>query len=170
MVSFWRDRYLFGFVGSGIGAVASRIRLPVDTPHCGVCWYVLSFGMSSMSFVFGVTLLEHRPCRVCGTDTTGLGVCQPGPIRRINRPRVMDRDRDRHHRSSISGSAIPEGTPLAGYLACFFVPGLTGLGISLTRHYPREHIWPLYGSANLIMACVIWFVIDTVSVPQESIW
>jgi drug/metabolite transporter (DMT)-like permease len=72
--------------------------------------------------------------------------------------------------ASISGSSIPANTPIEGYLACLLVPGLTGLGLSLTRHYPRDNIWPLYGSANLLAAGVIWFVVESVMVPTESIW
>ena len=172
VVSFWR--------GIGICLVlwaAALVRSPAEfvyqlTRHTAVSvGIVLSFGMSSMSFVFGVTLLgaptmlvfvaltplaSAFASRILFGESTDLALWIAIVIGIIG--------------ASISGSAIPDGTPLAGYLACLFVPGLTGLGISLTRHYPREHIWPLYGSANLIMACVIWFVIDTVSVPQESVW
>ena len=172
VVSFWR--------GIGICLVlwaAALARSPAEfvyqlTHHTAVSvGIVLSFGMSSMSFVFGVTLLgaptmlvfvaltplaSAFASRILFGESTDLALWIAIVIGIIG--------------ASISGSAIPDGTPLAGYLACLFVPGLTGLGISLTRHYPREHIWPLYGSANLMMACVIWFVIDTVSVPQESIW
>ena len=172
VVSFWR----------GIGIclvlwVAALVRSPAEfgyqlTHHTAVSvGIVLSFGMSSMSFVFGVTLLgaptmlvfvaltplaSAFASRILFGESTDLALWIAIVIGIIG--------------ASISGSAIPDGTPLAGYLACFFVPGLTGLGISLTRHYPRDHIWPLYGSANLMMACFIWFVIDTVSVPQDSIW
>ena len=172
VVSFWR----------GIGIclvlwVAALARSPAEfvyqlTHHTAVSvGIVLSFGMSSMSFVFGVTLLgaptmlvfvaltplaSAFASRILFGESTDLALWIAIVIGIIG--------------ASISGSAIPDGTPLAGYLACLFVPGLTGLGISLTRHYPREHIWPLYGSANLMMACVIWCVIDTVSVPQESVW
>ena len=172
VVSFWR--------GIGICLVlwaAALARSPAEfvyqlTHHTAVSvGIVLSFGMSSMSFVFGVTLLgaptmlvfvaltplaSAFASRILFGESTDLALWIAIVIGIIG--------------ASISGSAIPDGTPLAGYLACLFVPGLTGLGISLTRHYPREHIWPLYGSANLMMACVIWFVIDTVSVPQESVW
>ena len=172
VVSFWR--------GMGICLVlwaAAMVRSPTEfvyqlTHHTAVSvGIVLSFGMSSMSFVFGVTLLgaptmlvfvaltplaSAFASRILFGESTDLALWIAIVIGIIG--------------ASISGSAIPDGTPLAGYLACLFVPGLTGLGISLTRHYPREHIWPLYGSANLMMACVIWFVIDTVSVPQESVW
>ena len=172
VVSFWR--------GMGICLVlwaAALARSPAEfvyqlTHHTAVSvGIVLSFGMSSMSFVFGVTLLgaptmlvfvaltplaSAFASRILFGESTDLALWIAIVIGIIG--------------ASISGSAIPDGTPLAGYLACLFVPGLTGLGISLTRHYPREHIWPLYGSANLMMACVIWFVIDTVSVPQESVW
>ena len=172
VVSFWR--------GIGICLVlwaAALARSPAEfvyqlTHHTAVSvGIVLSFGMSSMSFVFGVTLLgaptmlvfvaltplaSAFASRILFGESTDLALWIAIVIGIIG--------------ASISGSAIPDGTPLAGYLACLFVPGLTGLGISLTRHYPREHIWPLYGSANLMMACVIWFVIDTVSVPQGSIW
>ena len=172
VVSFWR--------GIGICLVlwaAALARSPAEfvyqlTHHTAVSvGIVLSFGMSSMSFVFGVTLLgaptmlvfvaltplaSAFASRILFGESTDLALWIAFVIGIIG--------------ASISGSAIPDGTPLAGYLACLFVPGLTGLGISLTRHYPREHIWPLYGSANLMMACVIWFVIDTVSVPQESVW
>jgi drug/metabolite transporter (DMT)-like permease len=172
VVSFWR--------GIGICLVlwaAALTRSPAEfvyqlTHHTAVSiGIVLSFGMSSMSFVFGVTLLgaptmlvfvaltplaSAFASRILFGESTDLALWIAIVIGIIG--------------ASISGSAIPDGTPLAGYLACLFVPGLTGLGLSLTRHYPREHIWPLYGSANLMMACVIWFVIDTVSVPQESVW
>ena len=172
VVSFWR--------GLGICLVlwvAALVRSPAEfvyqlTHHTAVSvGIVLSFGMSSMSFVFGVTLLgaptmlvfvaltplaSAFASRILFGESTDLALWIAIVIGIIG--------------ASISGSAIPDGTPLTGYLACLFVPGLTGLGISLTRHYPRDHIWPLYGSANLVMACVIWFVIDTVSVPQESIW
>tara|TARA_B100001093_G_scaffold513856_1_gene586636 strand:+ start:1662 stop:2549 length:888 start_codon:yes stop_codon:yes gene_type:complete len=172
VVSFWR--------GIGICTVlwaAALARSPSEfayqlTHHTAISiGIVISFGMSSMSFVFGVTLLgaptmlvfvaltplaSAFASRILFGESTDLALWIAIVIGIIG--------------ASISGSAIPEDTPLAGYLACLFVPGLTGLGISLTRHYPRDHIWPLYGSANLMMACVVWFVIDSVSVPQESIW
>ena len=172
VVSFWR--------GLGICLVlwvAALVRSPAEfvyqlTHHTAVSvGIVLSFGMSSMSFVFGVTLL--------GAPTMLVFVALT-PLASAFASRILFRESTDLALwiaivigiigASISGSAIPDGTPLTGYLACLFVPGLTGLGISLTRHYPRDHIWPLYGSANLVMACVIWFVIDTVSIPQESIW
>ena len=54
VVSFWRDRHLFGLW------VAALVRSPAEfgyqlTHHTAVSvGIVLSFGMSSMSFVFGV--------------------------------------------------------------------------------------------------------------------
>ena len=172
VISFWR--------GVGICSavwVAALVRSPEEflyqlTHHDRISLaIILSFGVSSMSFVFGVTLLgaptmlvfvaltplaSAFASRILFGETTDLALWAAILLGIVG--------------ALISGSSIPAGTPIEGYLACLLVPGLTGLGLSLTRHYPRDHIWPLYGSANLLAAVVIWFVIDSVMVPTESIW
>ena len=172
VVSFWRG------VGICLAVwVAALIRSPEEffyqlTHHSRISVVIiLSFGVSSMSFVFGVTLLgaptmlvfvaltplaSAFASRVLFGEATDLALWVAIVLGIVG--------------ASISGSSIPVDTPIAGYLACLLVPGLTGLGLSLTRHYPRDHIWPLYGSANLLAASVIWFVVDSVVVPTESVW
>ena len=121
VVSFWR----------GIGIclvlwVAALARSPAEfvyqlTHHTSVSvGIVLSFGMSSMSFVFGVTLLgaptmlvfvaltplaSAFASRILFGESTDLALWIAIVIGIIG--------------ALISGSAIPDGTPLAGYLACF---------------------------------------------------
>jgi len=172
VISFWRG------VGICLAVwVAALIRSPEEffyqlTHHSRISVaIILSFGVSSMSFVFGVTLLgaptmlvfvaltplaSACASRVLFGETTDLALWIAIFLGIVG--------------ASISGSSIPASTPIEGYLACLLVPGLTGLGLSLTRHYPRDNIWPLYGSANLLAAGVIWFVVESVMVPTESIW
>lgn len=172
VISFWRG------VGICVAVwVAALVRSPEEffyqlTHHNRISLaIILSFGVSSMSFVFGVTLLgaptmlvfvaltplaSAFASRILFGETTDLALWAAILLGIVG--------------ASISGSSIPAGTPIEGYLACILVPGLTGLGLSLTRHYPRDHIWPLYGSANLLAAVIIWFVVDSVMVPTASIW
>ena len=110
-------------VGSGIGPVAGRIRLSVDTPHCGVCWNRCLF-----RYVFHVLCFwchssggtDHA--RICGADTTGLGICQSYPVRRINRPRVMDRDRYWNYWRIDFGFRDPGRYPTHGLSCVSFCP------------------------------------------------
>jgi len=166
VISFWRG------VGICLAVwVAALIRSPEEffyqlTHHNRISvGIILSFGVSSMSFVFGVTLLgaptmlvfvaltplaSAFASRVLFGEATDLALWIAILLGIVG--------------ASISGSSIPLDTPIEGYLACLLVPGLTGLGLSLTRHYPRDHIWPLYGSANLLAAGVSWFVSGSVIV------
>ena len=99
VVSFWR--------GMGICLVlwaAALVRSPAEfvyqlTHHTAVSvGIVLSFGMSSMSFVFGVTLLG-APTMLVFVALTPLAsaFARSHSVRRIDRPRVMDCDRNRNH-------------------------------------------------------------------------
>ena len=172
VISFWR--------GLGVCVVIwcfAIFRSPKDfvaqltTPSWLSLGILLSFGLSSMAFVFGVTYL--------GAPTMLVFIAMT-PLASAMASWVIFRERTDTALwlaivvaligASIAGSAIPIGTPIEGWLAAVMVPALTGLGISLTRHHPGENIWPLYGAASLLVAIALWFFIPSVSIPDGTFW
>lgn len=172
VISFWR--------GLGICVVIwcfALIRSPrefvtqLTTPSWLSFGILVSFGTSSMAFVFGVAYLGAPTMLVFVSMT---------PLASAVASWVIFREQTDVALwlaivlaivgASIAGSAIPLDTPVEGWLAAVMVPGLTGLGISLTRHHPGDTIWPIYGAASLLVAVVLWFVVPSVAIPQGTFW
>lgn len=172
VISFWR--------GIGVCVVIwcfALIRSPQEfakqlvTPSWLSLGILLSFGMSSMAFVFGVTYLG-APTMLVFVSMTPLASALASWM-------IFGEKTDvalwiaiilAMIGASIAGSAIPMNTPIEGWLAAVMVPGLTGLGISLTRHHPSDTIWPIYGAASLLVAIVLWFMLPTVAIPEGTLW
>ena len=172
VIAFWR----------GVGACVvmwsfALLKSPAEFFHqlttlswisCGI---MFSFGMSSMAFVLGVTYLGAPTMLVFISMT---------PLASAFASWLIFKERTDNALwlaiifaiigALIAGSAIPQQTPLEGWLAAILVPGLTGLGISLTRHHPGDTIWPIYGAASLIVAGVLWSVLPSVDIPQGTEW
>ena len=172
VISFWR--------GIGVCVVIwcfALIRSPQEfakqlvTPSWLSLGILLSFGMSSMAFVFGVTYLG-APTMLVFVSMTPLASALASWM-------IFGEKTDvalwmaiilAMIGASIAGSAIPMNTPIEGWLAAVMVPGLTGLGISLTRHHPSDTIWPIYGAASLLVAIALWFMLPTVAIPEGTLW
>ena len=172
VISFWR--------GLGVCVVIwcfAILRSPKDfaaqltTPSWLSLGIVLSFGLSSMAFVVSVAYL--------GAPTTLIFIAMTPLASAIASWVIFREGTDKALwlaigvaivGASIAGSAIPVGTPIEGWLAAVMVPGLTGLGISLTRHFPGDNIWPLYGAASLLVTIVLWFFIPSISIPEGTFW
>lgn len=172
IISFWR--------GIGVCLVIwcfALIRSPRDfavqltTPSWLSFGIFLSFGTSSMAFVFGVAYLG-APTMLVFVSMTPLASAVASWV-------IFREATDRAlwiaiglaiAGASIAGSAIPSDTPIEGWLAAITVPGLTGLGISLTRHHPGETIWPIYGAASLCVAIVLWLALPSVIIPDGTFW
>ena len=172
VITFWR----------GVGACVvmwsfALLKSPAEflhqltTPSWISCGIMFSFGTSSMAFVFGVTYLGAPTMLVFVSMT---------PLASAFASWLIFKERTDNALwlaiifaiigALIAGSAIPQQTPFEGWLAAILVPGLTGLGISLTRHHPGDTIWPIYGAASLIVAGLLWSVLPSVDIPQGTQW
>ena len=172
IISFWR--------GVGVCLVIwcfALIRSPRDfavqltTPSWLSFGIFLSFGTSSMAFVFGVAYLG-APTMLVFVSMTPLAsaVASWFIFREKTDMALWIAIGLAIAGASIAGSAIPANTPFEGWIAAIVVPGLTGLGISLTRHHPGETIWPIYGAASLCPAIVLWFALPSVTIPEGTLW
>lgn len=172
VISFWR--------GVGIGLVVwifALVRNPTEfvrqltTPSWLSAAIILAFGLSSMAFVFGVTHLG-APTMLVFVSTTPLASAVASWLifrEKTDAPLWIAIALGMTG-ALIAGSGIPLDTPWEGWLAGFAVPVLTGLGISLTRHFPGDTIWPIYGLSSLCVALGLWFVIPTLLIPEGSFW
>ena len=172
IISFWR--------GIGVCLVIwcfALIRSPRDfavqltTPSWLSFGIFLSFGTSSMAFVFGVAYLG-APTMLVFVSMTPLASAVASWVifRETTDMALWIAIGLAIAGASIAGSAIPSDTPIEGWLAAITVPGLTGLGISLTRHHPGETIWPIYGAASLCVAIVLWLALPGVIIPDGTFW
>lgn len=172
IISFWR--------GIGVCLVIwcfALVRSPRDfaaqltTPSWLSFGIFLSFGISSMAFVFGVAYIG-APTMLLFVSMTPLASAVASWIifREKTDTAVWIAIGLAIAGASIAGSAIPSATPMAGWLSAITVPGLTGLGISLTRHHPGETIWPIYGAASLCIAIALWFALPSVTIPEGTLW
>lgn len=172
VISFWR--------GVGIGLVIwcfALARSPRDwwlqltAPSWIALGIIVSFGLSSMAFVFGVTHLG-APTMLVFVSTTPLASA-------VFSGWLFGEPTDRPlwiaiavgmAGALVAGSGIPLDTPPVGWLAGAAVPLLTGLGISLTRHYPGDTIWPIYGLSSFLVALALFAVLPSVAIPEGSLW
>ncbi len=172
VISFWR--------GVGIGAVVWCFALirskdefirQLTQPSWLSLAIIVSFGLSSMAFVFGVTHLG-APTMLVFVSTTPLASAIASWLffrERTDMPLwiaiavgILG--------ASIAGSGIPMDTPWEGWVAGVSVPVLTGIGISLTRHFPGDTIWPIYGLSSFIVALVLWLFLDSLAIPEGTFW
>mgnify|MGYP001038939435 CR=1 FL=1 len=172
VISFWR--------GIGIGLVVwclALVRSPAEfirqlsTPSWLSAAIILAFGLSSMAFVFGVTHLG-APTMLVFVSTTPLASAVASWL-------IFREQTDLPlwiaialgmTGALIAGSGIPLDTPWEGWVAGFSVPVLTGLGISLTRHFPGDTIWPIYGLSSLCVALSLYFVVPSLVIPSGTFW
>jgi drug/metabolite transporter (DMT)-like permease len=170
VISFWR--------GIGIGLVIwmfALIRSPTEfvqqltTPSWMSLAIVTVFGVSSMAFVFGVTHLG-APTMLVFVSTTPLASAVASWL-------IFKERTDTAlwiaiavgvTGALIAGSGIPGETAWEGWVSAGAVPILTGVGISLTRHFPGDTIWPLYGGASLLVALILFMSLPNFSVPAGS--
>ena len=167
VISFWR--------GLGIGLVVwllALLRSPTEfvrqltTPSWLSLAIISVFGVSSMAFVFGVTHLG-APTMLVFVSTT--------PLASAIASWVLFKERTDLALwlaivvgitgALIAGSGIPTQTAWEGWISAGAVPILTGIGISLTRHFPGDTIWPLYGLASLLVAAFLAVIVPSFAVP-----
>lgn len=172
VISFWR--------GVGIGVVVwsfALIRSPADflrqlSQPSGLSLAIIaSFGLSSMAFVFGVTHLG-APTMLVFVSTTPLASAVASWLifkERTDTPLWIAIVVGMLG-ASIAGSGIPLDTPIEGWIAGAAVPILTGVGISLTRHFPGDTIWPIYGVSSFLVAGVLWLILDSLAIPEGTFW
>lgn len=172
VISFWR--------GVGIGLVVwcfALIRSPAEffrqltTPSWLSAAIIGAFGLSSMAFVFGVTHLG-APTMLVFISTTPLASAIASWLifrEKTDAPLWIAIALGMTG-ALIAGSGIPNDTPWEGLVAGFAVPALTGLGISLTRHFPGDTIWPIYGLSSFCVAFGLWFIVPTLVIPEGSFW
>lgn len=170
VISFWR--------GLGIGLVIwmfALIRSPAEfarqltTPSWLSLAIIAVFGVSSMAFVFGVTHLG-APTMLVFVSTTPLASAVASWL-------IFQERTDAAlwiaiavgmTGALIAGSGIPADTAWEGWVSAGAVPILTGIGISLTRHFPGDTIWPLYGVASLLVALGLFIYLPSFNVPIGS--
>lgn len=172
VISFWR--------GVGIGAVVwcfALLRSPADfvsqlsTPSVLSLAIILAFGLSSMAFVFGVTHLG-APTMLVFVSTTPLASAIASWLifRESTDAPLWIAIAVGMTGALIAGSGIPLETPWEGWLAGAAVPILTGLGISLTRHFPGDTIWPIYGLSSFLVAFGLFWLLPSIAIPEGSFW
>ncbi|MGA1206207.1 MAG: DMT family transporter [Litorivicinaceae bacterium] len=172
VVSFWR--------GIGICSVIWLLALLSDArgwwqqlrhPGWTGAAIVVTFGLSQISFVLAVTYLG-APTVLVLVSTTPLASAvaswllfrerTDGPLWCAIMAGVVG--------ASIAGSGVTQEVPWIGWLGAFGVPTLMGVGLSLTRAFAGERIWPLYGLSSGLGALAIGLVIPVFAVPAGSEW
>lgn len=170
VVAFWRGVgtcvviWIFSVVHSPAEFVEQLIK-----PSWLSAGIIFAFGFSSLAFVIGVAYLGAATMLIFVSIT---------PLSSAVASLVLFGEKtDRAlwlaiifgiSGALIAGSAIPSNTPIEGFLAGLMVPVLTGLGISLTRHFPGKTIWPLYGLANCFVALVLFILLPSLSPPPGT--